>query len=161
VSEPVNGLPHGITGPGLGLARRMCEAACQHATSLGVAVSVAVVDAGGHLVSFDRMDTAEIAGPHLAVDKAATAVAHRCPSGDLAAEALPTGTLAGLGSSGGGRYVVFAGGLPLWSPDGRVVGGVGVSGASADQDLDCATAAAALWPIRGPVMHVHPFDDQP
>lgn len=147
MSEPVDGLPHGVTGPGLGLARRMCEAARQHAASLGVAVSVAVVDAGGHLLSFDRMDTAEIAGPHLAVDKAATAVAHRCPSGDLAEEALPTGTLASLGSSGGGRYVVFAGGLPLWSPDGRVVGGVGVSGASADQDLDCAAAAAALWPI--------------
>ncbi len=75
---------------------------------------VAVVDAGRHLLSFDRMDTAEIAGPHLALDKAAT-VAHRCPSGDLAEEALPTGTLASLGSSGGGLYVVFAGGLPLWS----------------------------------------------
>jgi len=67
MSEPVDDLPHGVTGPGLGLARRMCEAARQHAASLGVAVSVAVVDAGSHLVSFDRMDTAEIAGPHLVV----------------------------------------------------------------------------------------------
>ncbi|MEO5982309.1 MAG: heme-binding protein [Pedococcus sp.] len=148
MSEPVDNLPHGVTGPGLGLAQLMCDAALRHATTLGVAVSVAVVDAGGHLVSFDRMDAAEIAGPHLAVAKAATAVAHRCASGDLAEESLPTGSLASLGSSGGGRYVVFAGGLPLWSPDGRVVAGVGVSGASADQDLDCASAAAALWPIQ-------------
>jgi uncharacterized protein GlcG (DUF336 family) len=146
VGEFVDGLPHGITGPGLQLARRMCAAAREHARILGVVVSVAVVDAGGHLISFERMDTAEIAGPHLAVDKAMTAVAHRCPTGDLTRQSVPTGPLAGLGSTGGGRYVVFAGGLPLWSPDGRVVGGIGVSGASADQDLACAAAAATLWP---------------
>ncbi len=144
MSEVVDDLPRGVTGPGLGLAQQMCDAALRQATALGVAVSVAVVDAGGHLVCFARMDAAEIAGPHLAVAKAATAVAHRCPSGDLAEEAGPTGSLAGLGSSGGGRYVVFAGGLPLWSDDGRVVGGVGVSGASAEQDLDCSAAAATL-----------------
>lgn len=140
------GLPQGVTGPSLELAQRMCQAAIRHAGRLGVAVSVAVVDAGGHLVSFDRMDKAEIAGPHLAVAKAATAVAHRCPSGELAPEAGPGAPLAGLAASGGGRYVVFAGGLPLWSPDGRVVAGVGVSGARADEDLACAEAAAALWP---------------
>jgi uncharacterized protein GlcG (DUF336 family) len=127
----------------------MCEAATGHAASIGVMVSVAVVDAGGHLVSFDRMDLAEVAGPHLATAKASTAVAHRCPTGDLARDADPTGSLAGLASSGGGRYVVFPGGLPLWSPEGRVVAGVGVSGASADQDLACAQAAADLWPFPG------------
>lgn len=126
----------------------MCDAALEHAASLGVAVSVAVVDAGAHLVSFDRMDTAEVAGPHLAVDKAATAVAHRIPTGDLARDAGPGGTLPGLAASGAGRYIVFAGGLPLWSHDGRVVAGIGVSGGSADQDLQCATAAADLWPLR-------------
>lgn len=140
------GLLHGVTGPSLVLAQRMCAAATGHASELGIAVSVAVVDAGGHLVSFARMDAAEIAGPHLAVAKAFTAVAHRCPSGDLAAESAPGASLAGLAASGGGRYVVFAGGIPLWSPDGRVVAGVGVSGASADEDLACAAAAADLWP---------------
>jgi uncharacterized protein GlcG (DUF336 family) len=140
------GLLQGVTGPSLELAQRMCQAAISHAAGLGVVVSVAVVDAGGHLVSFYRMDKAEIAGPHLAVAKAATAVAHRCPSGQLASESGPGASLAGLAASGGGRYVVFAGGLPLWSPDGRVVAGVGVSGASADEDLACAGAAAALWP---------------
>lgn len=135
-------------GPGLDLARRMCEAARDRAASLGVVVSVAVVDAGGHLVSFDRMDAAEIAGPQLALDKAFTAVAHRCATADLTSDAAPGGSLAGLASNGGGRYVVFPGGLPLWSPDGRVVAGVGVSGASAEQDHACAVAAAVLWPVR-------------
>jgi uncharacterized protein GlcG (DUF336 family) len=128
----------------------MCAAALREAEELEVAVSVAVVDAGGHLVAFERMDTAEVAGPHLAVAKASTAVAHRCPSGELAALAEDGGPLAGLAASGGGRYVVFAGGLPLWAPDGRVVGGVGVSGATAEADLACAASAAAVWPFPAP-----------
>lgn len=150
VPEVPDALPTGVTGPGLDLARRMCAAARAHAQDLGLSVSVAVVDAGGHLVAFERMDRAEIAGPRLAVDKAFTAVAHRCPSGDLAADAAPGGSLAGLAANGGGRYVTFPGGLPLWSPDGRVVGGVGVSGAAADQDLACAAEAACLWPFPAP-----------
>lgn len=140
-------LPSGVIGPGLRLARRMTAAAVAEAERLGVAVSVAVVDAGGHLVAFDRMDGAEIAGPHLAVDKALTAVAHRCPTGALAADAADGAALAGLAASGGGRYVVFAGGLPLWAGDGRVVAGIGVSGATAEQDLACAEQGAALWPL--------------
>ncbi len=148
MNDAERALPRGVTGPGLTLSQLMCQAAVAHAEALGVAVSVAVVDAGGHLISFDRMDAAEIAGPHLAVAKATTAVAHRCPSGDLAALAGNDGSLASLGASGAGRYVVFAGGLPLWTTDGRVVGGIGVSGACADEDLACATEALALWPVQ-------------
>lgn len=143
-------LPRGVTGPGLTLSQQMCRAALAHAQTLGAAVSVAVVDAGGHLVSFDRMDAAEIAGPHLAVAKAATAVAHRCPSGELTTSASDNGPLASLGASGAGRYIVFPGGLPLWTTDGRVVGAVGVSGASAEDDLACAISAVALWPVQAP-----------
>jgi uncharacterized protein GlcG (DUF336 family) len=105
---------------------------------------VAVVDAGGHLVAFARMDGAEIAGPTLATDKAFTAVAHRTTTGALGELAVPGGELAGLHANGGGRYVVFGGGVPLWSDD-RVAGGVGVSGGSVAQDVACAEAAAALW----------------
>ncbi len=151
MSEAFADLPYGVTGPGLQLARRMCQAAIEQATRLGAAVSVAVVDAGGHLVSFDRMDKAETAGPHLAVAKASTAVAHRCATGELAADAVPGGQLAALGATGGGRYVVFAGGVPLWAPDGRVVAGIGVSGAAADEDHACASAAAQLWPVENGV----------
>ncbi|PRY17809.1 GlcG/HbpS family heme-binding protein [Kineococcus rhizosphaerae] len=141
-------LPTGVTGPNLELARAMVGAARRRAGELGALVSV--VDAGGHLVCFERMDRAEIAGPHLATGKAATAVAHRCATADLAAASADGGALAGLSASGAGRYVVFAGGLPLWSPDGRVVAGVGVSGGSAEEDAACARAAAALWPVSPP-----------
>ncbi|MGN6600315.1 MAG: heme-binding protein, partial [Actinomycetes bacterium] len=79
--------------------------------------------------------------------KAFTAVAHRAATHELAPLAVPGGPLQGLSSNGAGRYVLFAGGLPLWdaplSEGGRVVGGIGVSGAEAHQDLECAQAAAA------------------
>lgn len=128
----------------LSLAARMTDAALARADELGALVSAAVVDAGGHLVHFQRMDRAEIAGPTLAVDKAFTAVAHRIATAELTALAAPGGDLAGLQANGGGRYVVFGGGLPCWR-DGRVVGGVGVSGGTAEQDVACARAAAAVF----------------
>jgi uncharacterized protein GlcG (DUF336 family) len=128
----------------LDLARRMCAEARREAAGIGAFVSVAVVDAGGHLVAFERMDGAEIAGPVLARDKAYTAVAHRCPTADLAEPSAPGSELAGLASADGGRYVCFGGGLPLWW-EGRVVGGVGVSGGSAAQDVACARAALTVF----------------
>jgi uncharacterized protein GlcG (DUF336 family) len=128
----------------LALSRRMIVAALDRASALGAVVSAAVVDVGGNLVSFDRMDGAEIAGPVLAPDKAFTAVAHRIATHLLTDLVVPGGPLAGMQSAAGGRYICFAGGLPLWS-DGRVVGGIGVSGGSAVEDLACATAAAEVF----------------
>lgn len=128
----------------LSLAGRMTEAAVACAVELGAAVSVAVVDAGGHLVCFQRMDGAEIAGPTLAVDKAYTAVAHRTSTAKLTARAAPDGDLAGLHANGGGRYVVFGGGLPCGA-GGVVVGGVGVSGGTVEQDEASAAAAVAVF----------------
>ncbi len=128
----------------LALAREMVAAALAAASAAGALVSAAVVDAGGHLVAFERMDGAEIAGPVLAPDKAFTAVAHRIGTHELAGLTAPGGPLAGMQSAAGGRYVCFAGGLPLWSRD-RVVGGVGVSGGTAEQDLAAAAAAAAVF----------------
>jgi uncharacterized protein GlcG (DUF336 family) len=128
----------------LELALQMSDAARASATEHGALVSVALVDAGGHLVAFTRMDGAEIAGPVLARDKAYTAVAHRCPTDELTDLVSPGAALAGMNSADGGRYIAFGGGLPLWSGD-RVVGGVGVSGGTAEQDVAAARSALALW----------------
>jgi uncharacterized protein GlcG (DUF336 family) len=130
----------------LDLAGRMTEAALGKAAAVGALVSVAVVDGGGHLVAFARMDGAEIAGPTLAVDKAFTAVAHRIATAELGPLTMPGGPLQGMHANGGGRYVVFAGGLPCWY-DGRVVGGIGVSGGSAEEDAACAAAALAVFDV--------------
>ncbi|NUU24931.1 MAG: heme-binding protein [Streptomycetaceae bacterium] len=126
-------------------ARELCDAALGEAGRRGLAVSVAVVDAGGNLVAFARMDGAEIAGPTLAVDKAYTAVANSCATHELAPAAAPGGGLDGIHAASGGRFIVFGGGVPLrW--EGRIVGGVGVSGApDAADDIACAQAAAEQW----------------
>ena len=128
----------------LELALQLCEAARARASARAAQVSVAVVDAGGHMVAFQRMDGAEIAGPVLARDKAFTAVAHRCGTHELTDQVAPSGPLAGMNSADQGRYIAFAGGLPLWDGD-RVIGGVGVSGGSAAQDLAAAAAALAAF----------------
>lgn len=128
----------------LGLALKMCAAATSAAAANGILVSVAIVDAGGHLVAFQRMDGAEIAGPVLAPDKARTSVAHRVATHELAEAVAPGGDLVGMNSADGGRYIAFSGGMPMWDGD-RVIGGVGVSGGTGAQDLACAQAAIAAF----------------
>ncbi len=128
----------------LALGQRMADAARQSASEAGALVSVAIVDAGGHLLVFERMDGAEIAGPVLARDKAFTAVAHRVATHDLTALVQPGAELAGMNSADSGRYIAFGGGLPLWDAD-RIVGGVGVSGGSCEQDVAAATAALDVF----------------
>ncbi|TFD75477.1 heme-binding protein [Cryobacterium sp. Sr8] len=125
----------------LGTAERMVAVARERAEQLGVLVSIAVVDRGGHLVAFARMNGAEIAGPTLAVDKAFTSVAHSAPTAELALLAAPGGPLFGLQANGGGRYVIFPGGVPFREKD-LIVGGIGVSGATAPEDASCAEASA-------------------
>jgi uncharacterized protein GlcG (DUF336 family) len=128
----------------LALAARMSQAAVERAADLGALVSAAVVDQGGHLVHFQRMDKAEIAGPTLAVDKAFTSVAHRIETAELGPLTQPGGDLWGLPANGGGRYVVFGGGVPCWH-DGLVVGAIGVSGGTAAEDDECARAGHAVF----------------
>jgi uncharacterized protein GlcG (DUF336 family) len=124
-------------------ATRIVAAAHAEAARRSILVSAAVVDSGGHLVAFGRMDGAEIAGPVLAVDKAYTAVANRIATSELAGLASPGGQLFGLHANGGGRFVIFGGGVPI-VVDGAIVGGVGVSGASAADDEACALAGIAV-----------------
>jgi uncharacterized protein GlcG (DUF336 family) len=127
----------------LATATRIVAAAHAEAARRSILVSAAVVDSGGHLVAFGRMDGAEIAGPVLAVDKAYTAVANRIATSELAGLASPGGELFGLHANGGGRFVIFGGGVPI-VVEGAIVGGAGVSGASAADDEACALAGIAV-----------------
>ncbi|WP_059015486.1 heme-binding protein [Mycobacterium sp. M26] len=135
-----------MTSPTIDLitAQRLVAAAHTEAQRRSIRISAAVVDAGGNLVAFGRMDGAEIAGPVLAVDKAYTAVANSIATAELAVLAAPGGELFGLQANGGGRFVIFGGGIPLHS-GGDIVGAVGVSGASTDDDVACAQAAVSSW----------------
>jgi uncharacterized protein GlcG (DUF336 family) len=135
-----------MTAPKIDLstAQRLISAAHAEAHRRSVRISAAVVDAGGNLVAFARMDGAEIAGPALAVDKAYTAVANSIATAELAVLAAPGGELFGLQANGGGRFVIFGGGIPLRA-EGEIVGGIGVSGASTADDVACAEAAVNSW----------------
>ncbi|MGJ6123066.1 heme-binding protein [Mycolicibacterium sp. Y3] len=125
-------------------AWEMVTAAHDEARRRAVRVSVAVVDAGGNLVAFGRMDGAEIAGPTLAVDKAYTAVANSTATSELAVLAAPGGELFGLQANGNGRFVIFGGGIPV--TDGQtILGAIGVSGASVADDVACAEAGVAAF----------------
>jgi uncharacterized protein GlcG (DUF336 family) len=132
----------------LELAEQMTGAACRAAAGEGCLVSAAVVDAGGHLVAFRRMDGAEFAGATIAVDKAYTAAGNRIATLLLREQVAPGGDLAGYYAASGGRFIAFGGGVPLWY-DGLVAGAVGVSGASGVQDHSFASAAATLWAEAG------------
>jgi uncharacterized protein GlcG (DUF336 family) len=132
----------------LDLAERMTRAACDAALAESCLVSAAVVDAGGHLVAFRRLDGAEFAGATIAVDKAYTAAGNRIATLELREQVAPDGDLAGYYAASGGRFIAFGGGVPLWY-DGLVVGAVGVSGASGAQDHAFASTAAATWVDAG------------
>jgi uncharacterized protein GlcG (DUF336 family) len=138
--------PIAHTGPiDSAVAQAVIAAAIAEAAELGVRISVAVVDGGGNLKAFLRMDGAEIAGPILAQDKAFTAVAVRCATGELAEFTQPGQPLYGLNVGAGGRLVIYGGGVPLIK-DGVVAGGVGVSGCvEVDDDVACAMAGAAAF----------------
>lgn len=128
----------------LAAARAIVAAGEAAARALGVAMSVAVVDSGGQLVAFERMDGADLVTVTLAQDKAWTALVNRMPTGDLAPIVQPGAEFYGYHTIKGGRTIIFAGGLPL-QRDGVLVGGVGVSGGDSAQDRAAVEAAAATF----------------
>ena len=125
-------------------ARRVTAAAEECAREIGQPQNIAVVDAGGNLVSHVRMDGAWIGSVDIAINKAYTARAFDLPTADLAANSQPGGQFYGIQASNEGRVMVFAGGIPL-KRDGQVVGAVGVSGGDGEQDTAVAEAAAAAF----------------
>ena len=131
-------------GMTLTAARRMIDAVESVARELRVALSVAVVDAGDQLVAFARMDGADLVSIELARNKAFSALMNRMPTRDLGPVVQPGTEFYGYDSLAGGRMVVFAGGMPL-ERDGVLVGAVGVSGGSSEEDQRAADAAAAAF----------------
>ena len=123
-------------------ARRVMDAGEERAREIGQPQNIAVVDAGGNLVSHIRMDGAWIGSVDIAINNAFTARAFDLPTADLAADSQPGGQFYGIAETNKGRVVIFAGGIPL-KRGGKVVGAVGVSGGDGEQDTKVAEAAAA------------------
>jgi uncharacterized protein GlcG (DUF336 family) len=129
-------------------ARRVISAAEIKAQEIGQPMNIAVVDAGGNLVSHVRMDGAWIGSIDISITKAFTSRAFDIATKDLAEHSQPGGQFYGIHVSNGGRIRIFAGGIPLSSSSGEggeVVGAIGVSGGSGEQDQAVAEAGAAAF----------------
>ena len=125
-------------------AQAVASAAVEKAREIGQPMNVAVAEVGGNLKVFARMEEAWTASIAIAQDKAYTAASLGFSTQDLAGMTQPGQPLFGLNTTNDGRIVIFAGGVPLVR-DGKVVGAVGVSGGTVDQDQEVAEAGVAAF----------------
>ena len=122
-------------------ARRVIAAAEEKAGQVGQPMNIAIVDAGGNLVAHVRMDGAWVGSIDISINKAFTSRAFDISTKQLGENAQPGGQFYGIHASNNGRIMIFAGGIPL-TKEGRVVGAIGVSGGSGEQDQQVAQAGA-------------------
>ena len=122
-------------------ARKVIAAAERKAKELEQPMNIAVADDGGNLVAHVRMDEAWIGSIDISIKKAYTSRAFDITTKDLAAHSQSGGQFFGIHASNDGKIMIFAGGVPL-KKKGKVVGAIGVSGGSGDQDHAVAEAGA-------------------
>ncbi len=125
-------------------ARRVIAAAEKKAEEIGQPINIAVADAGGNLVAHVRMDGAWIGSIDISIKKAYTSRAFDIATKDLAEHSQSGSQFFGIHASNNGRIMIFAGGIPL-KRDGKVVGAIGVSGGSGEQDHTVAEAGAGAF----------------
>jgi len=124
-------------------ARAVIEAAEKRANEIGQPMNIAVVDAGGNLIAHVRQDGAWLGSIDISINKAWTSRAFDIQTKDLGANSQPAQQFFGIHTTNGGKVTIFAGGVPLIR-DGAVVGGLGVSGGSGEQDQTVAEAGAEV-----------------
>lgn len=131
------------TGKLLDMAKKMAEAAAAKAVEIDVPMVIVVVDAAGNMVLYNRMEDSLLASMDIAANKAYTAVALKMSTDAAAPLAKEDGQLFGIASCDKGRMVVFGGGFPIFE-DGKIIGGIGVSGGSVDEDMSVAKAGLSV-----------------
>ncbi|MFB2704532.1 GlcG/HbpS family heme-binding protein [Marinobacter shengliensis] len=120
-------------------ARLLIKGASEKARDIGVPMCIAVVDESGNLVAFERMDGGKTTSVIIAQDKAFTAAAARKATHEYNAANVPGNLAFGIHAEVGGRLSTVGGGLPVLV-NGEVVGGIGLSSGTPQQDMDCAQA---------------------
>ena len=125
-------------------ARRIIAAAEKKAVEIGQPMNIAVADAGGNLVAHVRMDGAWIGSIDISIKKAWTSRAFDIATKDLAEHSQSGNQFFGIHASNNGKVMIFAGGIPI-KKRGKVVGSIGVSGGSGDQDHAVAEAGAKAY----------------
>lgn len=129
---------------GLDTAREVIAAAERKAGELEVLMNIAVVSHEGNLIAFAKIDGAWLASIDIAISKAFTAAALQTETANLAEAVQPEHSLFGLNTTNDGRLVVFGGGIPL-AEDGAVVGAIGVSGSTVEDDVAVAQAGVEAF----------------
>ena len=122
-------------------ARAAVDAARTSAEEIDTKMDIAIVDAGGNLKAFLRMDGAWLGSIDISIKKAKTARFFDMPTGEIGKLSQPGGPLFGIEHSNDG-LITFPGGLPITNPDGTVIGAIGVSGSSVENDHTVAAAGA-------------------
>jgi uncharacterized protein GlcG (DUF336 family) len=128
-------------------AQLLIDGAAAKAREIKVPMCIAVTDEAGHLIKFDRMDGGKISSISIAIDKAFTGAVARHGThvyNELCQPGKPT---FGIHITNNGHFSVIGGGLPV-HVDGAIVGGIGVSSGSAEQDRICAEAAIEYFYAR-------------
>ncbi|HZZ44275.1 MAG TPA: heme-binding protein [Tepidisphaeraceae bacterium] len=122
-------------------ARTIIAAAEKKAAALGQPMNIAVCCAGAHLLSFARMPGAWLGSVDISIKKAWTSRSFDIATKDLATHCQSGGQFFGIHASNDGKVMIFAGGIPL-KRNGKVIGAIGVSGGSGEQDHAVAEAGA-------------------
>jgi glc operon protein GlcG len=141
-------------------AQRLLEGAQKKAVAMNLKVNIAVVDDGGHMIAFERMDGARPASAFTATTKAITAATLRAPTGPLppgatAPDLFLNLSLQNAALASGGKLTTLPGGVPV-TVEGQIIGGVGVGGGTGEQDATIARAgieafeAALKTPAEAP-----------
>lgn len=125
-------------------AEAISLAAKQKAKEIGVPMNIAIVDAGANLKAFHRMDNAWLGSIDISIKKAKTARYFDMESGAIGGLSQPGGPLYNIEVSNGG-LISFPGGIPLKNSEGTIVGAIGVSGGSVEQDREVAQAGVAAF----------------
>ncbi len=142
VAREIGGADNGSIG--LKRAKRLIELVEKRASELGVNAVVAVSDGGARPVAAECMDNAYIASFDIALNKSYTAVALKMPTVKLKNLAQPGGSLYGIQFTNNGKIVVFGGG-DLLVYKGRIIGGIGVSGGTEEQDTALSAYGASCF----------------
>lgn len=135
-------------------AEKIIAAARKEAVHIKTKMCIAVVDSGANLKAFERMDDAWVGSIDIAIKKAKTAVFFGMPTGLIGTLAQPGGSLYGIEHSNDG-LITFPGGLPIVDEDGVLIGAVGVSGSSVENDHKVATAG--VKPVGVSDLPEHPW----
>ncbi|HET6377723.1 MAG TPA: heme-binding protein [Methylocella sp.] len=135
-------------------AGKAIDAATRRAIELGTKMCIAIVDSGASLKAFHRMDDAWVGSIDIAIKKAKTAVFFGMPTGLIGQLSQPGGPLFGIERSNDG-LITFPGGLPIVDKNGILIGAIGVSGSSVENDH--AVALAGVAPVGVSDLPEHPW----